>query len=118
MVLGIIGSRSLEHPLPDDIMPPYIDRIVSGGAKGIDRCARNYALKNHIGILEILPEYELYGRNAPLKRNDCIIKLCDMIYIFWDKESHGTEYVIKRCIETKTPHKVFIFENGKYVPMK
>ncbi len=118
MVLGIAGSRSLDTPLPDELMPPYIDRIISGGAKGIDRCARDYALINHIGMLEILPEYELYGKRAPLLRNDWIIRLCDMMYIFWDGKSRGSGYVIKKCIETNTPHRVFVFENGKYVPMK
>ena len=73
MVLGIAGSRSLNQPLPDELMPPYIDKIISGGARGIDRCARNYALERHICIIEILPEYELYGRRAPLLRNDWII---------------------------------------------
>ena len=118
MILGIAGSRSLDKPLPEELMPPYIDKIISGGARGIDRCARNYALKNHICIMEILPEYELYGRRAPLLRNDWIIKLCDMMYIFWDGKSRGSDYVIKKCIETGTPHKVFTLENGKYVPMK
>ena len=56
MVLGIAGSRSLDYPLPDELMPPYIDKIISGGARGIDRCARNYALERHICIIEILPE--------------------------------------------------------------
>lgn len=118
MVLGIAGSRSLELPLPDEVMPPYIDHIISGGAKGIDRCARNYALKNRIGILEILPEYELYGRHAPIIRNDWIIRLSDVVYIFWDGRSPGTEYVIKKCVEIKKPHKVFIYKDGRYLPMK
>ena len=118
MVLGIAGSRSLDYPLPDELMPPYIDKIISGGARSIDRCARNYALERHICIIEILPEYELYGRRAPLLRNDWIIKLCDMMYIFWDGKSRGSAYVIKKCIETGTPHKVFTFENGKYIEMK
>ena len=118
MILGIAGSRSLSHPLPDDIMPPYIDQIISGGAKGIDRCARNYALDNHIRILEILPEYELYGRRAPLLRNDIIIRLSDMMYIFWDGKSRGSAYVINKCIETKKPYRVFTLSEGKYIPIK
>ncbi len=118
MILGIVGSRSLKLPLPEELMPPYIDTIISGGAKGIDKCARNYAFERHIGMLEILPEYDRYGRRAPLMRNDWIISLSDMIYIFWDGKSRGTAYVIKKCAEIKKPHRVFIFENGRYIPIK
>ncbi len=116
MILGIAGSRSLDHPLPDELMPPYIDKIISGGAKGIDICARNYAIENHIKIIELIPEYDLYGSRAPLVRNDIIIKLSDMMYIFWDGKSRGSAYVIKKCIEINKPYKVFTFEDGKYVP--
>ncbi len=118
MILGIAGSRSLDHPLPDELMPPYIDRIISGGAKGIDTCARKYATENHIRIIELIPEYELYGSRAPLVRNDIIIKLSDMMYIFWDGKSRGSGYVIKKCIEWNKPYKVFTFDGEKYVPMK
>ena len=106
MVLGIAGSRSLDYPLPDELMPPYIDKIISGGARGIDRCARNYALERHICIIEILPEYELYGRRAPLLRNDWIIKLCDMMYIFWDGKSRGTASMINYAKKLGKPVKV------------
>lgn len=117
MVLGIAGSRTLNIPLPNEIMPTHIDGIISGGAIGIDRCARHYANKNHILITELLPEYDLYGRRAPLLRNDLIIRLSDMMYIFWDKKSRGTYYVIKKCQQMNKPYKVFIVENGKYIQM-
>ena len=118
MVLGIAGSRTLNIPLPDEIMPQNIERIISGGAKGIDRCARDYSEKNHILIMDILPEYELYGRRAPLLRNDVIIRQSDMMYIFWDLKSRGTYYVIKKCIELNKPFRVFTVKDGKYVPLK
>ena len=114
MILGIAGSRSLSHPLPDDIMPPYIDQIISGGAKGIDRCARNYAKEHHIQILEILPEYDIYGRSAPLRRNDWIIELSDMVLIFWDGKSRGSNYMIEICRKQKKPMKLFQFEGGEF----
>ena len=72
MIIGIAGSRSIEFSIPDELMPEKIDGIISGGAKGIDISARDYALLHHIPFTEILPEYDLYGRKAPLKRNDII----------------------------------------------
>ena len=42
--------------------------IVSGGAKGIDSCAREYASANGLKLTEFLPEYNRYGRGAPLKQ--------------------------------------------------
>lgn len=118
MILGIVGSRTLNKPLPDEIMPRYIDRIISGSAKGIDTCARNYALEKHIMITEIIPEYELYGKRAPIIRNDIIINQSDILYIFWDGKSRGSYYVIKKCRELGKPYRVFTMENDEYVPMK
>jgi hypothetical protein len=46
-----------------------VDEIVSGGAIGIDRCAKEYAIRNNITLREFLPEYNKFGRSAPLKRN-------------------------------------------------
>lgn len=112
MKVAIAGSRSLDVPIPEGIIPKSTTYIISGGASGIDRSAREYALSHGIQITEILPEYNLYGRTAPLKRNDLIIKLADAIYVFWDGKSHGTDYVIKKSKEADKP--VFIYKwNGK-----
>lgn len=67
---------------------------------GIDRSAREFAYDNQIKIIEILPEYDLYGRRAPLVRNDCIVDNADMVIAFWDGKSRGTEYVLNRCRKT------------------
>ncbi len=78
-------------------MPKGTKTIVSGGAKGIDTCAKQYAEKNGINIVEILPQYEKYGRAAPLKRNVEIIKIADIVLAFWDGSSKGTKFVIDNC---------------------
>lgn len=118
MVLGIAGSRSINRELPEEIMPENIRMIISGGAIGIDRCARRYAAAHYIPITEILPEYDLYGSSAPLKRNDIIIKNSDIVYIFWDGKSRGSKYVINKCIELDKPHKIFLYKNGCFSLMK
>lgn len=114
MTVGIVGSRSITEPIPEGIIPERISLILSGGAKGTDRSARQYALKHNILIEEILPAYDLYGKRAPLVRNDIIIDRSDKIYIFWDGKSRGSEYVINQCKKKNKPFEVFVFKNGVF----
>ncbi len=115
MKAAIVGSRSLEIELPSELIGTDYAQIISGGARGIDRSARHYAEKHRIQILEILPEYELYGRSAPLKRNDWIISLSDIVFIFWDGKSRGSDYMIKHCRKNNKPMKLYEFVEGKFV---
>ena len=78
-------------------LPIEVTEIISGGAKGIDTCAREYALTNSIKLTEFLPEYEKYGKGAPLKRNLQIIDYADLVLAFWDGKSRGTKFVIEHC---------------------
>ncbi len=61
-----------------------IGSIVSGGAAGVDTSARAYALSHNLKLTEFLPEYQKYGRAAPLKRNLSIIEYSDLVLAFWD----------------------------------
>lgn len=97
MKTAIIGSRNLKVGDLGEYLPEGTDEIVSGGAKGIDACAKEYALKHRIKITEFLPEYEKYGRSAPIKRNDLIVDYADTTVAFWDGLSRGTKYVIELC---------------------
>ena len=115
MKAAIVGSRSLESELPFELIGKDMKQIISGGARGIDTSARNYAKKHHIQILEILPEYDLYGRSAPLRRNDWILTLSDIVYIFWDGKSHGANYMLKNCRKLNKPMKLFEFVDGRFV---
>ena len=114
MVIGIVGSRSIDSDLPENCITDNVTEILSGGAIGIDHAARRYAYKHQILITEILPEYDLYGRRAPLLRNDLIISLADKIYIFWDGKSRGTNYVIKKCQETHKAYEVYLYKDGTF----
>lgn len=114
MVVGIVGSRGIHLPIPDGIIPETTTRIISGGAVGIDRSAREYARTHHILIEEILPAYDLYGRRAPLIRNDIIIDRSDAVFVFWDGKSHGSAYVIKECKKRGKHCKVYICRQGRF----
>ena len=113
MKLAVIGSRGLTVTNLEDYLPQGVTEIVSGGARGIDTCAREYSLTKGIKLTEFLPEYKKYGRSAPLKRNLQIIDYADEVLAFWDGQSRGTKYVIEQCekknkkvtvIETATPN--------------
>lgn len=112
MKIAIVGSRSIDTDIPEGIIPENVTMIYSGAAAGIDRCARRYAESHRILIMEILPEYDLYGKTAPLKRNDIIIRLADEVYIFWDGKSRGSNYVINKCKETGKPYHLFKYTDG------
>ncbi len=97
MKLAIIGSRGIKNISLEEYLPEGITEIVSGGAIGVDRLARAYAKENHLLLTEYLPDYQSYGRGAPLVRNNYIIDHADEVVAFWDGKSRGTQYVIDRC---------------------
>ena len=107
MKVAVVGSRNLTINNLGDYLPKDTTEIVSGGARGIDRCAREYANTHNIKLTEILPQYEIYGRSAPLKRNLQIIRYADMVLAFWDGKSNGTRFVIENCKKENIPIKVF-----------
>lgn len=107
MKVAVIGSRGLIVNDLGKYLPEDTTEIISGGARGIDTCAREYALAHNIKLTEFLPEYEKYGRSAPLKRNITIIKNADIVLAFWDGISHGTKFVIDNCKKMGVRNKIF-----------
>ena len=97
MKLAIIGSRELILEDLDRYLPEGVTEIVSGGARGVDTCAKEYAKSHNIKLTELFPQYEKYGRSAPLKRNLQIIDYSDEVLAFWNGSSRGTRYVIEQC---------------------
>ena len=95
MKLAVIGSRNLTKAVIDGYISEEVDEIVSGGARGIDSLARDYAVRKGIRLTQILPKYEKYGRAAPLKRNEEIAKYADEAIAFWDGRSKGTQHTIE-----------------------
>lgn len=93
MKIAIIGSRKLNMDISPYI-PNNCTEIISGGAEGIDTLAEQYADKHKLSKHIIRPYYAMYGKLAPLKRNEEIIDHADMIIAFWDGVSRGTKYGI------------------------
>ena len=108
MKVAVIGSRNLTVANLEKYLPSGVTEIVSGGARGVDTSAREYARAHGLPCTEFLPEYGKYGRAAPLKRNLQIIEYADLVLAFWDGESRGTAYVIRKCREMNVPCKVYM----------
>lgn len=101
--VAVIGSRGVRVDDLGKYLPADVTEIISGGAKGVDTCAREYALAHDIKLTEFLPDYRHYGRGAPLKRNIQIIENADLVLAFWDGVSHGTKHTIEQAESMDVP---------------
>ena len=108
MKVAVIGSRNLFVDDLSPYLPEGVTEIVSGGARGIDTCAREYARSKGLKLTEFLPDYNTFGRGAPLRRNIEIIDYADTVVAFWDGSSRGTAFVIDNCKKRGKPVQVFV----------
>ena len=110
MKIAIIGSRKLIISDMRKYISENCTEVVSGGASGIDACAREYAKQNNIKITEFIPNYKEYGRAAPIVRNKRIVDYSDEVIAFWDGASKGTANVIHYCKKIGKKCTVIIIE--------
>ena len=110
MRVAIIGSRNCENLDEAAIMrrlPEGCSLIISGGANGVDTLAETVAKQKRILFEKILPDYEKYGKSAPLLRNKEIVERADLVLAFWDFQSRGTADTIVHCIHMQVPVEVY-----------
>lgn len=121
MTVAIVGSRKTNMSrdafarLADDLIPKElgkVERIVSGGAYGIDSLAAWYARYRGYKLIEYLPDYSIFGRRAPIIRNMDIIRDADFVLAFWDGESRGTLSSINMALESHKPLLVYYTLSG------
>ena len=103
MKLLIAGSRSIQNFDLSSYIPAGVDTVISGGASGIDHLAEQYADRHHLSKYIMRPCYELYGRAAPLKRNEQMVNLSDVVLIIWDGKSRGTQYTLNYASQLNKP---------------
>ena len=112
MKLLIAGSRSIREWDISNYVPPETDLIISGGAKGVDTLAELYADQHGIPKRIIRPQYELYGKAAPLKRNEQMVELADHVLILWDGQSRGTQYTMDYAAKKGKPVTVVLYSEN------
>ena len=113
MKLAISGSRGLSVNLDEYIkkLDFEVTEIITGGAKGIDTCAEEYANKNNLKLTIIRPDYNKYPyRAAPIIRNKEIVSQCDALLAIWDGNSKGTKATINFAKKQNKPVIIFIIQ--------
>ena len=108
MKVAVIGSRDVTVNDLGQYLPDETKEIVSGDARGVDSCAKEYARQYDIPLTEFVPKYTRYGRAAPLYRNKQIIDYADLVLAFWDGKSKGTKFSIDYCAEVEKPIRIVI----------
>jgi hypothetical protein len=102
MKIGIVGSRTWTNAkLMARTIESYVSVhglkwkdiiLISGGAKGADKLAEEFAEGKNIAIEVYLPDYKIYNKNkweAPHKRNTTIAHESEFLFCFWDGKSRG-----------------------------
>jgi len=113
MKIAIVGSRGLRVENLGAYLPEGVREIVSGGARGIYTCAKEYAAENNLKLTVFLPQYKRFGRVAPLKRNEEIIEYADEVIALWDGVSSGTKHVIDACERAGKPITVVVIKSSR-----
>ena len=110
MKLLIVGSRGIEDVSLEEYVPEGVEWIISGGAGGVDTLAEKYADKHRLSKLILRPQYEKYGKGAPLKRNEEMVELCDEVLVIWDGRSKGSLSTVKYAKEMNKNVNVITYE--------
>ena len=103
MKLLVCGSRSIKDFDLSAYIPDECDMIITGGAKGIDTLAEKYADTHGIPKTVVLPDYEKYGKAAPILRNEQMVDMADRVLAVWDEVSSGTKYAVDYAAKQNVP---------------
>jgi len=111
ITIAVVGSRT--YPKLEDVdkvldevqkvLPEFI--LITGGARGVDRRADDWAVENNIDS-EIYEPKNIANKIDYLFRNVEIITKADIIYVFWDGTSKGSKFVIDYAKFRQKPMKI------------
>lgn len=109
MIVGVVGSRTFKDQNYVFKILDHINaimgftRVVSGGAKGVDTFAKEWAELNQIPVTEHLPDLSTPWSNIKERnlryydRNRLIVKDSDLVVAFIDKPTGGTWNTIEHA---------------------
>ncbi|HEY6320779.1 MAG TPA: SLOG family protein [Thermoanaerobaculia bacterium] len=106
-VVAVVGSRDFADlgrvrrfiaTLPAGVV------VLSGGARGVDRCAIDAARARRLRCREYFANWDRDGLQlAGRIRNQRVAERCDRMVAFWDGRSSGTQDAFTRALELGKP---------------
>ncbi len=110
-VLAVVGSRDFDdyELMKTELSKRDFDEIVSGGARGADSLARQYAEEFDIPMKEYLAEWDKFGKKAGRMRNKLVVDYAHIGIAFWDGKSPGTKHAIECFKNVNRPCKVITY---------
>ena len=114
-VITIVGSRDFNdyEVLKTELSRFDIKKIVTGGAKGADLLAEQYAHDHNIPIEVYKPDSKL-GHHASILRNKLMVDDSDAIVVFWNGQYYGTLSTIRHAKKTGKPVSIVNVWNNKF----
>ena len=118
--LAIVGSRTFSDYslLVETLKTHYFEEsglafneIVSGGARGADSLAAEFAKVNNIKLTIFWPDWDKFGKSAGFKRNVQIVDYADEVLAFSVDNSKGTGYSIELARKQNKVVRVIEIEN-------
>jgi hypothetical protein len=110
MKLAIVGTRTFNNAaLMDSSIAGLVQQhgniteIISGGARGADRLAEQYAHQHAIPLTIFYPDWYAHGLKAGPMRNTRIVQAADHVLAFWDYNSRGTMDTINKAVAANKP---------------
>lgn len=114
MKILICGSRTINdtaivsQAIEESGLKPT--HIISGGARGADRLAGEYAASNGIEFTEYLADWDRYGKRAGFMSNYIMVGEAEAVIAVWDSKSSGTKHAIDTARSCGKP--VFVYKYG------
>lgn len=114
MKLLVAGSRTISstnaiYKVLNEYVEEHGDKlsIISGGAKGVDTVAAEFAKSQNIPFTEVPADWDKHGRAAGFIRNKEMWEMADEGVVFWDGVSKGTAHSFKLSEQMNKKLRVF-----------
>lgn len=114
----ITGSRSIDDPtvlekaIADFVMP--IGTVITGGDKGIEALARDWAKKNNVSVELYRANFRYLGDAAQRSQSEMMIRVSEGLIAIWD----GKPKRIKRLLEMARDNGLRVYELKLDIPDK